>query len=181
MKNQSFVGKVEILGRDEILGWESQRRRRRRQFIQALKARAAAGDPRAIARLQRLRDELAATIAPAVPAPNAPTMFAYPQATSTTPYVAPTYAPYVTSTPAYQSPYYDASLSQDPNGPAPQPTIDVFQGDDLLGILLDAELNPMKTRGSEFMMGSFVGDDEIELAREGGSSEMAALRRRKRL
>lgn len=190
MKNQSFVGKMEILGRDEILGWESQRRRRRRQIIQTLKTRAAAGDPRAIARLQKLQAELSAPVATSTSAPatNVPTLFAYPQTPQSTSYASsyttpPTYAqqaynPYVAPTVAYQSSYFDPSLSQNPYGPPPQPTIDSFQGDDLLGILLDSNLDPMQTRGSEFMMGTFVGDDELELAREGGQSEKDALRRR---
>jgi hypothetical protein len=180
MRNQSFVGRVEIMGRDEILGWA---RKRRRQSIRELKARAASGDQRAIARLRRLQAELSTAIT-ATPAPaNTPTLFA---SSLAAPYAAPTYpqqtySPYVAQPAAYQSPYFDASLSQDPYGPPPQPTIDVFQGDDeILGILLDAELNPAKPRRSEFMLGAFVGDDERELAREGGSSELAALRRRTR-
>jgi hypothetical protein len=238
MNKQSFVERVEIVGRDEIRGWS---RRRRHHGIRELKARAAAGDQWAIAKLQRLRDSLATATTPATPA--GPAMFA----SSLTPaptYAPPVYSPYVP--PTYQTPYYDASLAQDPLGPPPQPTIDVFQGDEL-GILLDDLLDPVKPRGSEFVLGrektpekfqnkrrkiemaskngmyvgrqeilgkdeilgrsldsklnrrktssefvlgddvlteivssgAFVGDDEKQMAREGGASERASLLRRK--
>lgn len=173
MGNRSFVGKVEILGSDEILGWE---RRRRSQGIQALKSQAAAGDQRAVAKLNRLRAALSTTSVPfsaATPAPfGAPS---YPRQTyAPVSYSYPSY-----QAPAYQTPYFDASLSQDPYGPAPQPTIDVFQGDDdILGILLDSRLDPVKPRGSEFMLGAFVGDDEREAAASGGRAEKMALLRR---
>ncbi len=148
MSNQSFVGgRLEIMGLDEILGWGF--RKRRRSNIQQLKARAASGDQRAIAHLARLRAALGVPNTATTATPNTPTLFAYPEATS---YVAPNYP-----APAYQTPYFDASLSQDPYGPAPQPTIDVFQGD-LLGILLDNQLNPERPRGSEFVLGTLTTD-----------------------
>ena len=128
------MGKQSFVGRDEILGWA---RRGGRRGIQNLKTRAASGDPRAVARLQRLRAALAAPDAPAsAPAPYA---------------AQPGYA---SNYPAYQSPYFDASLSQDPYGPAPQPTIDVFQG--------DAELAEIVSSGDADLE-EIVGADDVEL------------------
>ena len=102
------------------------------------------------------------TIPPAVPgAPPVINPTTYP---TTTPTTAPTTYPatyppgypypqgYPTYQPqyAYQSPYYDPS-TMDPYGPAPQPTVDVYQGD------------------------SDLGEEEAALAREAGGAERAAL------
>jgi hypothetical protein len=202
MSNRSFVGKVEILGRDEILGWE---RRSRRQRIQNLKVRAAAGDQQAIARLQRLQAELSAPVTASSTPYASPTSYAattYPQQS----YQAP---------PAYQTPYFDASLSQDPYGPPPQPTVDSFQGDDQLeeivssgrdeilgsalsktvgavkkiaGLPLDAAAwalrrTPVPSKSwfvghQEILGSSFVGDDERAYAADGGMADKMALQRR---
>jgi hypothetical protein len=167
MSNRSFVGRVEILGRDEILGRE---RRGRRHRIQDLKARAAAGDPRAVAKLQKLQAALAAPVSStATPNPYAATTYA---ATpyAATPYAATTY-PASYQQPAYQSPYFDPSLSQDPYGPPPQPTIDVFQGDD--------SLEEIVSSGHDEILGSsFIGDDERAYAADGGMADKMALQRR---
>jgi hypothetical protein len=66
---------------------------------------------------------------------------------------------------------------------------EILGKDEILGRALDSELNRRKTT-SEFVLGddvlteivssgAFVGDDERQMAREGGASERASLRRRK--
>lgn len=172
----------------------AQRRARRLQHVQRLKTKAAAGDQQAIARLQQMQADLGlpATTTPAsttpgsaTPASPTPAIFGTPS--STPGYPASTYPstyppaypsayqsayqpgyPQSTYQPGYpqsayqqqyayqpqyaaQSPYYDPSLSQDPYGPPPQPTVDVYQG-----------------------------EEERELARDGGSSERSALARTRR-
>ena len=76
---------------------------------------------------------------------------------------------------AYQSPYFDPSLSQDPMGPPPQPTVDVYQGDESGGLSVSTDsLGRQEILG----LGAFVGEEEKILAREGGMAERAALERR---
>lgn len=66
---------------------------------------------------------------------------------------------------------------------------EILGKDEILGRALDSKLDHVKTR-SEFVLGddvlteivssgAFVGDDERQMAREGGASERASLRRRK--
>jgi len=66
---------------------------------------------------------------------------------------------------------------------------EILGKDEILGRTLDSKLNRHKTT-SEFVLGddvlteivssgAFVGDDERQMAREGGASERASLRRRK--
>jgi hypothetical protein len=126
-----------------------QRRARRLLRIQQLKSRAAAGDPRAVARLQQMRAALGLPANAASPPPFKPlSPPAYLPTAYQPTYAPPSYQPSYAQPPAYASPYYDESLSQDPYGPPPQPTVDVFQG-----------------------------EEEAELARDGGSTERAALSR----
>jgi hypothetical protein len=158
LKRTPTPSKSWFIGREEILGHETreQRRARRQRHIQNLKTRAAAGDQQAIAKLQQMQAALS------LPSTS-------PQSTS--PYYPPAAPPalpqtnYPTTYPAqsayaYQSPYYDPSLSQDPYGPPPQPTVDVYQG------------------AEEILGSSFVGDDEREMAREGSWSDREAMSRR---
>ena len=121
-------------GLEEILGHETrdQRRARRQQHVQNLKTRAAAGDQQAIARLQKMQADLALPgVSPQSTTPYYPSAAppALPQTYPTGTYSYPAQSAY-----AYQSPYYDPSLSQNPYGPPPQPTIDVYQGDDESGL-----------------------------------------------
>ena len=188
----------EASSRSSSIGRENraQRRARRLQHVQRLKTKAAAGDQQAIAKLQRMQADLGlpatttpASATPASATPGSPTPAIFGTPSSTPGYPASTYPS--TYPPAYpsayqpgypqsayqpgypqsayqqqyayqpqyaaQSPYYDPSLSQDPYGPPPQPTVDVYQGDSRL-----------------------QGEEERELARDGGSSERSALTRTRR-
>ena len=160
----------------------------RQQRLASLKARAAAGDQAAVARLQKIQSNLTAelstlnspqaattpTTAPPVIPGTTPTVPGAPPAIppyGTTNYPT-TYPPgYPTSYPqnypayqpqyAYQSPYYDPS-TMDPYGPAPQPTVDVYQG-------------------SSTLSDSSLGEEETALACEAGGAERAALARSGRM
>lgn len=125
----------------------AQRRARRLRRVQQLKARAAAGDPRAVAKLRKMQAALGLPVPTAAPLPPAYS----PPPQSYAPAYQPAYQPSYAAAPAYQSPDYDESLSQDPFGPPPQPTVDVYQG-----------------------------EEERELARDGGSAERSALSRAER-
>jgi hypothetical protein len=160
----------------------------RQQRLASLKTRAAAGDQAAVAKLQKIQSKLTAelstlnspqaattpTTAPPVIPGTTPTVPGAPPAIppyGTTNYPT-TYPPgYPTSYPqnypayqpqyAYQSPYYDAS-TMDPYGPAPQPTVDVYQG-------------------SSTLSDSSLGEEETALACEAGGAERAALARSGRM
>ncbi|MFI5091335.1 MAG: hypothetical protein ACHP7P_14905, partial [Terriglobales bacterium] len=172
-----------------LVGRESraQRRARRQQKLTSLKARAAAGDQTAVARLQkmqtRLTTELSTIATPATstappiipgtttpyatpPYGTAPVSPSYTPTNPVTPPAYPTYPPttYPTSYPsyppqyAYQSPYYDPN-TMDPYGPAPQPTVDVYQGDEEAAALAGdgGAVERAALRRTGHMGGSFVG------------------------
>ena len=135
--------------------WEARKRSarhaRRARKITQLKARAAAGDQQAIARLQQMQQQLNLATSPVPPAPPvpapvtapnallyAPSPAALPTATPTNSpsYQPPVYQPPTYQPPAYQPPYVppyyrDADGNYYQNQPQPgqsQPTIDVFVG-----------------------------------------------------
>jgi hypothetical protein len=159
-------------GLEEIIGREgrARRRARRQRRIQDLKTRAASGDQQAIARLRKMQADLGVPVTttpatyPAYSAPAAIPQYGITPA-STTPAAipqygitpastaAPAYSPYYQQPYTYQNPYYDPSL---------QPPVDVYLGDCL---------------GRQEILGSFVGDEERELARDGSRADRAALRR----
>jgi hypothetical protein len=130
------------------------KRARRMRRLQDLKTKAAAGNPNAIAKLRRMQDLYASalpatalpTIAPTIPG-QAPVSPSY-TPTGTPTYYQPAPTVYPTYPAAYQSPYFNPDLAQNPYGPAPQPTIDVYQG-----------------------------EEEAALAGDGGSSERQAVAR----
>ena len=151
--------------------WKAQkraaRRARRAQKLASLKARAATGDQRAIARLQQMQQQLTQNLPAAALATTAltPSTAANPyytppsSLTPTSPLSQPVSYPYPPiPTSAYQAPYTPQSYYQDPDGnyyqtqQQPgygQPTIDVYQGD----------------------------EEAAALAGDGGAVECAALRR----
>jgi hypothetical protein len=135
--------------------WQSQkraaRRARRAQKLASLKARAAAGDQRAIARLQQMQQQLNQSLPAAVATAANPLAYAPPTALSPSapsalpstsyPYPSSSYpsSSYPSSayqTPAYQPPYVppyyqDADGNYYQTQPQPgqsQPTVDVFVG-----------------------------------------------------
>ena len=142
----------------------SPRRHRKRDRILNLKARAASGDQQAIAKLQRMRQQLDQSVATTA-SPDSkfstfgPASLNAPPVAAVTPYG----YPYQTQ-PTYPSSAYPSDYNQYPYnygypnpvpltsstfGPNPQPTVDVF-----------------------------VGEEERAMAQEGGACERAALRRR---
>jgi len=196
-----FVGLQEILGLDEIVGRDNRARRRarRRRHLQNLKTRAAAGDQQAIAKLQRMQNDLglpaaSASVATTTPAtatsstipplylnptsPTPPTYSAYTSTPATSAYQPSYQQQYAYQNPNYQSSYYNSN-AQDP--------IDVYQGDvghgpdfdDIFGLeeILGCAKSAGAFVGRDEILGSFVGDEERELARDGSRADRAALRR----
>jgi hypothetical protein len=128
------------------------------QRMSTLQTQANAGDQQAAAKLQRLQRKLGTQVAPSTAPPVIPSTTPYgapPALSSSNPYGSP--AAFSPSTsqypplpydPEYEY-YYTNTPTPSPTGPLPQPTIDVF-----------------------------VGEEERALAAEGGQCERAALRRR---